>query len=38
VYDNNDKYSKLAIIKKFLDDGTLTQQEFDEEKRKILAE
>jgi hypothetical protein len=35
---NRDKYSNLAIIKKLLDDGTLTQQEFDEEKRKILAD
>ena len=33
-----DKYENLTTIKRLLDDGTLTQQEFDEEKRKILAD
>jgi len=33
-----DKYSKLAKIKKLLDDGILTQEEFQKEKEKILAE
>ena len=32
----DDKYDKLAKIKKLLDDGILTQVEFEEEKRKIL--
>ncbi len=33
-----DKYEKLTEIKKLLDDGTLTQEEFDVEKKKILSE
>lgn len=32
----SDKYDKLAKIKKLLDDGILTQEEFENEKRKIL--
>ena len=31
-----DKYDKLSKIKKLLDEGILTQQEFEEEKKKIL--
>ena len=30
------KYSKLANLKKLLDDGTLSQAEFDREKAKVL--
>ncbi len=33
----NDKYGELSTIKELLDNGTLTQQEFDREKRKILS-
>ena len=32
------KYEKLAQLKKLLDNGTLTQQEFEREKAKILAQ
>lgn len=32
-----DKYDRLFKIKKLLDDGALTQQEFESEKRKILS-
>lgn len=32
----SDKYDQLAKIKKLLDDGILTQEEFENEKRKIL--
>lgn len=35
---SNDKYDNLARLKKLLDDGTLTQEEFDREKAKILNE
>ncbi|WP_143708440.1 SHOCT domain-containing protein [Methylococcus capsulatus] len=31
-----DKYTRLAKLRKLLDDGTLTQQEFEAEKRRIL--
>ena len=31
------KYDELSAIKKLLDNGTLTQQEFEKEKRKILS-
>jgi len=31
------KYAKLANLKKLLDDGTLSQAEFDREKAKILS-
>ena len=31
------KYEKLASLKKLLDNGTLTQREFDAEKAKLLA-
>ena len=31
-----DKYAKLASLKKLLDEGALTQAEFDSEKRKLL--
>jgi hypothetical protein len=34
---DTDRYAKLAKVKKLLDDGTLTQQEFEQEKAKILA-
>ncbi len=33
-----DKYAKLEKLKKLLDDGALTQAEFDSEKRKVLSE
>ena len=33
-----DKYSELAKLKMLLDDGTLTQEEFEREKAKILKE
>lgn len=40
VYNINnkqdDKYDQLSKIKKLLDDGILTQEEFENEKRKIL--
>lgn len=32
----SDKYDQLSKIKKLLNDGVLTQEEFEEEKRKIL--
>jgi hypothetical protein len=32
------KYKNLILVKKLLDNGILTQQEFNEEKRKILLE
>jgi hypothetical protein len=33
---SDDQYSKLTDLKKLLDNGTLTQSEFDEQKRKVL--
>jgi hypothetical protein len=33
---SNSRYDDLITVKKLLDDGILTQKEFDEEKRKIL--
>lgn len=33
-----DKYERLIKIKELLDTGTLTQAEFEAEKKKILAE
>ena len=36
IQATNNKYNDLIMIKKLLDDGTLTQKEFEEEKRKIL--
>ncbi len=33
----NAKYSELSTIKELLDNGILTQQEFNKEKRKILS-
>ncbi len=33
----NNKYGELSTIKELLDNGTLTQQEFNREKRKILS-
>ena len=33
---NGEKYDSLAKIKKLLDDGVLSQEEFDAEKRKLL--
>ena len=35
---NERKYQKLAELKALLDDGALTQSEFDREKEKILSE
>ncbi|MCG2608600.1 SHOCT domain-containing protein [Acinetobacter sp. SM34] len=32
------KYEKLTVLKKLLDDGVLTKQEFEQEKAKVLAE
>jgi hypothetical protein len=32
-----DKYAKLAALKKLLDDGTLTKAEFESEKSKLLS-
>ena len=34
----DDKYAKIARLKQLLDGGALTQQEFDREKAKVLAE
>ncbi|EGG98355.1 hypothetical protein imdm_115 [gamma proteobacterium IMCC2047] len=34
----SDKYDRLKKIKNLLDDGALTQAEFESEKKKILAE
>lgn len=34
----NDKYERLAELKKLVDNGTLTQVEFEQEKAKILAQ
>ena len=34
----NDRYADLERLKRLLDDGTLTQEEFDREKAKILHE
>jgi len=34
---DGDKYEKLAALKKLLDGGALTQQEFEREKAKVLA-
>ena len=36
ISKQDDKYDKLAKIKKLLDDGVLSQEEFEQEKRKIL--
>ncbi|NOX14768.1 MAG: SHOCT domain-containing protein [Epsilonproteobacteria bacterium] len=33
-----EKYKNLVFLKKLLDDGTLTQKEFDSEKKKLLEE
>lgn len=38
IYNTSDKYDKLEKIKKLLDKNILTQEEFEEEKRKILQE
>lgn len=35
--NEDDKYTKLRELKQLLDDGILTQEEFDEEKSKILG-
>jgi hypothetical protein len=34
----DDKYTKLAKLKQLLDSGAITQDEFNREKEKILAE
>lgn len=34
----DEKYIKLTHLKKLLDDGTITKEEFEEQKRKILNE
>jgi hypothetical protein len=36
--DDDPKYTKLVNLKKLLDTGVLTQQEFDSEKAKILSQ
>ncbi len=36
IHNSSDKYDKLTKIKKLLDDGVLTQEEFETEKKKIL--
>lgn len=36
VTKESDKYDQLTKIKKLLDEGVLTQEEFEEEKKKIL--
>jgi hypothetical protein len=36
--NNMDKYEKLVQLKKLLEDGIITQKEFDKEKAKILEE
>lgn len=36
IYNSTDKYDKLAKIKKLLDDGVLSKEEFEKEKQKIL--
>jgi len=35
---NDDKYEKLRELKKLLDEGIITQEEFEKEKKKILDE
>ena len=35
---NDPKYTKLVNLKKLLDDGVLSQQEFEREKAKILSQ
>jgi hypothetical protein len=34
----NDKYARIAELKRLLDSGALTQAEFDKEKAKVLGE
>lgn len=36
IYSTTDKYDQLAKIKKLLDDGILSKEEFEKEKQKIL--
>lgn len=36
IYNSTDKYDKLAKIKRLLDQGVLSQEEYDSEKKKIL--
>ena len=36
--NSGDKYEKLTKLKKLLDDGVITQEEYDKEKAKILEE
>lgn len=38
VGNTSDKYDQLKKIKKLLDDGVLTQEEYDAEKKKILEQ
>jgi putative oligomerization/nucleic acid binding protein len=35
---DDEKYTKLTHLKKLLDDGTITKEEFEEQKSKILKE
>lgn len=35
---SDDKYAKLAKLKQLLDSGAITQEEFNQEKAKILAQ
>jgi hypothetical protein len=37
VIESSDKYSELAKLKGLLDSGTITKDEFDEQKKRILA-
>ena len=37
VTDNSDKYDQLERIKSLYDDGVLTKEEFENEKKKILS-
>ena len=37
VVDNSDKYDQLERIKSLYDDGALTKEEFDQEKKEILS-
>lgn len=35
---SSSKYEKIKLLKQMLDSGALTQQEFEQEKAKLLAE
>jgi len=38
IYNSSDKYDKLIKIKKLLDNGILSNEEYEKEKKKILQE